>query len=83
MALQFLDSDYQPRFRFKHVDKQKPVFKDERDKAINETPVFRVSTEMWTIEYQERDRPPSSAGPTGAICRRTAASGSTRRTAPC
>ena len=56
MALQFLDRDYQPRFRFKHVDKQKPVFKDERDKAINETPVFRVSTEMWTIEYQERDR---------------------------
>ena len=56
MALQFLDSDYQPRFRFRHVDKQKPVFKDERDKAINETPVFRVSTEMWTIEYQERDR---------------------------
>lgn len=56
MALQFLDSDYQPRFKFKHVDKQKPVFKDDRDKAINETPVFRVSTEMWTVEYQERDR---------------------------
>lgn len=56
MALQFLDADYQPRFRFKHVDRGKPVFKDERDKAINDTPVFRVSTEMWTIEYQERDR---------------------------
>ena len=56
MALQFLDSDYQPRFKFKHVGKQKPVFKDDRDKAINETPVFRVSTEMWTVEYQERDR---------------------------
>ena len=56
MALQFLDADSQPRFKFRHVDKQKPVFKDERDKAINDTPVFRVSTEMWTIEYQERDR---------------------------
>ena len=56
MALQFLDADHQPRFKFKHVDKRKPVFKDERDKAINDTPVFRVSTEMWTIEYQERDR---------------------------
>ena len=56
MALQFLDADYQPRFKFKHVDRGKPVFKDERDKAINDTAVFRVSTEMWTIEYQERDR---------------------------
>ena len=56
MALQFLDAEYQPRFKFKHVDRQKPVFKDERDKAINATPVFRVSTEMWTIEYQERNR---------------------------
>ena len=56
MALQFLDADHQPRFKFKHVDKQKPVFKDERDKAINDTPVFRVSTEMWTVEFQERDR---------------------------
>ena len=56
MALQFLDADYQPRFKFRHVDKQKPVFKDERDRAINDTLVFRVSTEMWTIEYQERDR---------------------------
>ena len=65
MALQFLDRDYQPRFRFKHVDKQKPVFKDERDKAINETPVFRVSTEMWTIEYEERDRPTIIRRPDG------------------
>jgi len=65
MALQFLDRDYQPRFKFKHVDRQKPVFKDERDKAINETPVFRVSTEMWTIEYEERDRPTIIRRPDG------------------
>ena len=46
--------------------KAKPVFKDARDTAINEAPVFRVSTEMWTIEYQERDgRTRSSAAPTG------------------
>ena len=65
MALQFLDADYQPRFKFKHVDKPKPVFKDARDKAINDTPVFRVSTEMWTIEYQERDRNTIIRRPTG------------------
>jgi hypothetical protein len=57
MALQFLDAAYQPRFRFKHVAKAgKPVFKDVQDQAVNDTPVFRVSTEMWTIEYQERGR---------------------------
>jgi hypothetical protein len=56
MALQFLDAEYQPRFSFKHVDKIKPVFKNEQDKAINDAPVFRVATEMWTIEYQERRR---------------------------
>jgi hypothetical protein len=55
MALQFLDASDQPRFKFKHVEKQKPVFKDEADRAANEAPVFRVATEMWTVEYQERD----------------------------
>ena len=54
MALMFLDADYQQRFTFKHVDKSTPVFKDAGDRAINDAPVFRVSTEMWTIEYQER-----------------------------
>ena len=56
MALQFLQASQQGRFRFRHVEKGQPVFANERDKAINETAVFRVSTEMWTIEYQERNR---------------------------
>ena len=53
MALQFLDASYQPRFKFKHVDK-KPVFRNEQDQAVNDAPVFRVATEIWTIEYEER-----------------------------
>jgi hypothetical protein len=56
MALQFLDAAEQRRFRFTHVDKPKPVFKQPEDRAINDVSVFKVSTEMWTIEYQERGR---------------------------
>jgi hypothetical protein len=56
MALQFLDAAQQRRFRFRHVDKPKPVFKQAEDRDINDAPVFRVSTEMWTVEYQERGR---------------------------
>jgi hypothetical protein len=65
MALQFLDAAYQPRFRFKHVQKTTPVFGDARDQAINETPVFRVSTEMWTVEYDERQKPTIVRSPNG------------------
>jgi hypothetical protein len=57
MSLQFLDATRQPRFQFKHVERAaKPVFTDARDQAANETPVFRVSTEMWTIQYRERGK---------------------------
>lgn len=56
MALLFLDAGYQRRFAFKHVTRARPVFTEKRDAPVNETPVFRVSTEMWTIEYQERRR---------------------------
>lgn len=65
MALLFLDQNYQQRFKFKHVDQPRPVFTDSRDKEINETPVFRVSTEMWTIEYQERRRDTVITAPNG------------------
>ncbi len=54
MALQFLDASQQRRFRFKHVDRPKPVFKQKEDAAMNDVQVFKVSTEMWTVEYQER-----------------------------
>ena len=54
MTLQFLDAEYQKRFSFKHIAKPRPVFTDKADAAANEAPVFRVSTEMWTVEYQEK-----------------------------
>jgi hypothetical protein len=57
MALQVLDASRQKNFRFKHVDKVKPVFPHRQDAAANDAAVFRVSTEMWTIEYQERGGP--------------------------
>ena len=65
MALLFLDRSHQQRFTFKHVDQPRPVFTDARDKDINETPVFRVSTEMWTVEYQERRRDTIIRAPNG------------------
>jgi len=55
MTLQFLDAANQSRFTFKHVEQSKPVFQSAQDRSINETAVFRVSTEMWAIEYRERN----------------------------
>jgi hypothetical protein len=57
MSLQFLDAANQRRFRFRHVPKAAPVFGDPKDQAANDVAVFRVSTEMWTIAYEERERP--------------------------
>lgn len=57
MSLQFLDAANQRRFRFRHIHKATPVFGDPKDRAANDVPVFRVSTEMWTISYEERERP--------------------------
>jgi hypothetical protein len=54
MSLMFLDAANQPRFRFKHVEHSKPVFGNPGNQAANDAPVFRVSTEIWTVEYQER-----------------------------
>ena len=65
MALIFLDAANQRRFDFKHVVNARRVFTDERDRAINDAPVFRVSTEMWNVEYQERRRPTIIAAPNG------------------
>ena len=71
LALMFLLHNYQDRFTFKHVTKETPVFKESGDREFNEAPVFRVSTEMWTIEYpgaQERHSDPHAVGqqPPGA-----------------
>lgn len=65
MPLQFLDKSNQDRFQFKHIAKPKPVFTDARDRAANDTGVFRVTTEMWTIEYRERGRPTFIRRPNG------------------
>lgn len=54
LALMFLQHNYQDRFTFKHLTGATPVFKESRDREFNDAPVFRVSTEMWTIEYHER-----------------------------
>jgi len=56
MTLQFLEELNQPNFRFKHIEKAEAVFRNKQDLAANDAPVFRVSTEMWTVEYQERGR---------------------------
>jgi hypothetical protein len=57
LALMFLDETYQGRFDFKHVAKGSPVFSAAQSTSSNEAPVFRVSTEMWNVEYVERRRP--------------------------
>ncbi len=56
MPLQFLDQANQPRFQFKHIDRPRPVFADSREQPAGDAGVFRVTTEMWTIEYRERGR---------------------------
>jgi hypothetical protein len=56
MPLLFLDAANQPRFEFKHLPDPAPVFKDAGSQPAEDAPVFRVSTEMWTIEYRERRR---------------------------
>ena len=54
MALQFLDRHCRRRIDFKHVDKTAPVFPAKQDQDYNASPVFRVATEMWNIEFRER-----------------------------
>lgn len=56
MPLSFLSATNQRRFRFKHVEKNQPVFADKQQAAANELAVFRVATEMWTVEYEERGK---------------------------
>lgn len=65
MPLQFLDAATQRRFRFKHLPKAAPVFSDPKDQVANDTPVFRVSTEMWTVGFEEVERPTIIRRPEG------------------
>ncbi len=54
LALQFLEPANQSRFRFKQTSERVPA-------AVPESPApdgaFRVSVEMWTIQFEERERP--------------------------
>jgi hypothetical protein len=52
MALMFLDAAHRKRFTFKHVEDPRPVFAA-GDQA-NDSGVFRVSTEMWSVAFEER-----------------------------
>ena len=52
MALLILDAAHRKRFAFKHVDPRRPVFGTGHQ--ANDSGVFRVSTEMWSIEFEER-----------------------------
>jgi hypothetical protein len=56
LPLMFLDAAHQPRFSFKRQTKAAPVLRDSSAKEISDATVFRVSTEMWTVEYRERRR---------------------------
>ena len=52
MALMFLDAAYQPRFNFKRSAKGRPVLDPEH--TVDASGVFRVGTEMWNVEFEER-----------------------------
>lgn len=54
LPLSFLSKGSQPRFRFTQVETGQPVFGDTDQAPANELPVFRVSTEIWTVRYEER-----------------------------
>ena len=67
MALMFLDSTYQPRFSFKLASKGRPVLG--REHTPDESGVFRVSTEMWNIEFEEKRGETIVKRPNGANLR--------------
>lgn len=54
LPLSFLSKANQPRFKFTHDEKRRPVFGDKEQAPANALAVFRVSTEMWTVRYEER-----------------------------
>jgi hypothetical protein len=51
MPLMFLNT-YQARFSFRHIAKSRPVFGS--GDATDTSGVFRVRTEMWNIEFEEK-----------------------------
>jgi hypothetical protein len=54
LALFYLDPANQTRFRFKRTSRERPTTTP-NDVASSDH--FRISTEVWAIEYEERSRP--------------------------
>jgi hypothetical protein len=69
LALQFLDAAFQSHFRFKRATKERqtvnPKGATPAPHATPDAAVFRVATEMWTVEYEERERPTIIRTPRG------------------
>jgi hypothetical protein len=56
LPLMFLETAHQSRFTFRRQTQAAPVLRDSSSREITDAPVFRVGTEMWTVEYRERRR---------------------------
>jgi hypothetical protein len=54
LALQFLEPENQRRFRFRRAKERTPTI---AAATPSPTGAFRVTVEMWTIEYEERETP--------------------------
>ncbi len=64
LAMLFLDPAFQPRFEFKRASKARArleprvgVTPEAGASGAAESGVFRASTEMWAVEFQEKKRP--------------------------
>jgi hypothetical protein len=60
LALFFLHPDVQPQFRFRRVRRAAPVLtgpSEPNQVTVRDSGVFRVTTEMWVIEFRETSRP--------------------------
>ena len=56
LALSFLKADLQPRFRFRHLRGTAPELRAGLQRDADPA-VFRVTAEMWGIEFRETKRP--------------------------
>lgn len=56
LAMQFLEPNYQSRFTFKRSTKKMSALGPGEGKAAEDGAVFRVATEMWTVEFRERNK---------------------------
>jgi hypothetical protein len=57
LALSFLEPALQPRFRFERARPDRPVLATPSHREAADGAMFRISSEMWTIEFREATRP--------------------------